>query len=263
MLHKTSFSRRFLCFEPVHQSITILQESNNAIRPFLCEPIRFDYPVFAVKCSNAPEKEMLTCYDSRLITMRKLLAILLNSVRVRTYAHYTRGCTCTSIHQVCQDGTKWWSESGLGLRVNLSGADDALLHGGVGRMTRCFGSAPGRNREMLGFVAVVGGRLQHDDDGVAGGGLGRHVDGSHGEDGKWREKELSFALDVDFLHKIYVFASVPARVVNKGTAAAAAAAAAAAPASHLSDFSPLGSTRTIQCTGGRPESKAMSQNMRS
>ncbi len=28
---------------------------------------------------------------------------------------------------------------------------------------------------------------------------------------------------------------------------------------HLSDYSPLGSTRTIQCTGGKPESNAVSQ----
>ena len=113
---------------------------------------------------------------------------------------------------------------------------------------------------MDGFIAVVDGCLQHNDDGVAGGGLGRRVDGHHGEDGKWREKELDFALDVAPLHQVHVLASVPAHVINSSTAAAAAAAV---PASHLSDFSPLGSTRTIQCTGGRPESKAMSQNLRS
>ena len=58
-------------------------------------------------------------------------------------------------------------------------------NGGVWSTTRSFGSVPGRNREMVGFITVVDGCLQHNDDGVAGGGLGRHVDGHHGEDGKW------------------------------------------------------------------------------
>ena len=79
-------------------------------------------------------------------------------------------------------------------------------------------SAPRRQRESVGFVTVVDGRLKHDDYGVAGGGLGGNVHRHHGEDGKGREKELDFALDVALLDQVHVLAAEPAPRVEAAAA---------------------------------------------
>ena len=73
-------------------------------------------------------------------------------------------------------------------------------------------SVPRRNGEVVRLITVVDGSLQHDDDGVAGGGLDRSVHRYNGEDGKWREKKLHFALDVALLHQVDVPAATPARL---------------------------------------------------
>jgi hypothetical protein len=75
-------------------------------------------------------------------------------------------------------------------------------------------SAPRGQRQNVGFVTVVDGSLQHDDNGVAGGGLGGHVHRHDSEDGKGREKEFDFAFHVALLDQVHVLAAEPARQVE-------------------------------------------------
>ena len=107
---------------------------------------------------------------------------------------------------------------------------------------RCLLSAPGGQRQVSRFVAIVDGRLQLDDDRVGGGGLsaGRHCDGQHGEDGVRREQELLLPLHVRLLHQVHVLAPVPAAKQPSRASSVRARKAC------LSVLSPRGSTWTIQ-----------------
>ena len=82
------------------------------------------------------------------------------------------------------------------------------------RFGASVGSVPWGQGQVIGLVAVVDGSQQHNDDGVAGGGLGWHVNGHNGEDRKGREKKLDLASDVALLDKVDVLAAVPARALS-------------------------------------------------
>jgi hypothetical protein len=82
------------------------------------------------------------------------------------------------------------------------------------RFSASGGLVPWGQGQVIGLVAVVDGSQQHNDDGVAGSGLGGHVNGHNGEDGKGREKKLGFASDVALLNKVDVLAAVPARALS-------------------------------------------------
>ena len=88
-----------------------------------------------------------------------------------------------------------------GCRVGGAGRAAAAA-GRQSARTRWLRSIPWRQRQVLGFLSVVDGGLQFDDDGVGGIGLaaGWHGDRRHGEDGIRREKELLLALHIRLLH---------------------------------------------------------------
>jgi hypothetical protein len=113
----------------------------------------------------------------------------------------------------------------------------------MGCAAHCLPSAPGGQRQVSRFVAIVDGGLQLNDDRVGGGGLaaGRHGDGHHGEDGVRREQELFLPLHVRLLHQVHVLAPVPAAKQPSRRASSVRARKAC-----LSVLSPRGSTWTTQ-----------------
>ena len=106
---------------------------------------------------------------------------------------------------------------GLHPGCRVGGAGRAAAAGRQSARTRWLRSIPWRQRQVLGFLSVVDGGLQFDDDGVGGIGLaaGWHGDRRHGEDGIRREKELLLALHIRLLHQVHMLAAVPARATSQ------------------------------------------------